>query len=407
MTPGHLTSAKKQAYQDYRDSGGGTIARHNGKTLAHPNTFAELLVDISEAPTALLPEAIVEKIIPAGEVALFSGHGGGGKSYLLLVLAVMVVIGRSFGGLRTKAVRVLFYSAEDGKDVLLTRLQKICRVIGIDVADLQGKLFLLDASDIDPTLFTDHPTRQLDMLAELVQHHDIGLSIIDNASDVYAGDELKRPQVRAFIRSLRAKLARPDRAVIIAGHVNKASANNGRNAGSEDYSGVTAWHNSVRSRLGFDRGENGLIRLEHHKANHSEKANPITIEWVNGVPTISPISGDLCDPVVKDQIDRRNRQQDQADKDAIMAIIFDFHQRGERVTTAMQGGVTCFNLLKSQPGIPTMKSDRFNRLVRELEKEGRIFRTTARTPDRKERQVFEPAPIPDAKVTTDTGADAE
>lgn len=360
--------------------------------------LAELLVDISEASKAFLPEAIVEKIIPAGEVTLFSGHGGGGKSYLLLVLAVMVVIGRSFGGLRTKAVRVLFYSAEDGKDVLLTRLHKICRVIGIDLADLQGKLFLLDASDIDPTLFTDHPTRQLDMLAEFVQHHDIGLSIIDNASDVYAGDELKRSQVRAFLRSLRAKLARPDRAVVIAGHVNKASANNGRKAGSEDYSGVTAWHNSVRSRLGFDLGENGTLRLEHHKANHSAKARPIPVEWIDDVPTISSTSSDLCDPAVKEEIDRRNRQQNQADKEAIMSIIFDFYKRGERITTSMQGSATCFNLLKSQPGFPAMKSDRFNLLVRELEKEGRIIRTTARTPDRKERQVFVPASIPEENI---------
>src|SRR5207248_2486220 len=93
-----------------------------------------------------------------------------------------------------------------------------------------------------------------------------------------------RARVRAFMRFLRAQIARPLRAVLLLAHVNKVSAIHKKNAGTEDYSGSTAWHNSARSRLSLTTDEAGIITIEHAKANLGPRADPVTLEWHEGVP---------------------------------------------------------------------------------------------------------------------------
>ena len=129
------------------------------------------------------------------------------------------------------------------------------------------------------------------MLAQLVAKLNIGLVIIDNASDAYDDDEIKRARVRAFVRSLRRHIARPGRAVLLLAHINKASAIGGRNSGTEDYSGSTAWHNSARSRLSLIPDPNGTLAIEHLKANLGAKAEPVQMEWREGVPVVALFYG--------------------------------------------------------------------------------------------------------------------
>ena len=155
----------------------------------------------------------VDMWIPHNEVTLLAGHGGGGKSYVALSISVHVALGLPFGTLATTQANVLFFSGEDGKRVLRQRFAKICRALKIDPAELKGRLHLLDASDIDPALHREQrvsiggrqqvitETPLLDALAGLVQKLDVVLVVVDNASDTYDDDEIKRARVRAFVRS--------------------------------------------------------------------------------------------------------------------------------------------------------------------------------------------------------------
>ena len=346
---------------------------------------------------------VVDMWIPNDEVTLLAGHGGSGKSYVAENIAVHVVLGRQFGNLTTKQAGVLFFSGEDGKRVLQQRLARICRALNIDPMQLDGKLHLLDASDIDPALYRERrvgpygfqqtvtETPLLDALAGLVQKLDVGLVVVDNASDTYDGDEIKRAPVRTFVRSLRQRIARPGRAVLLLAHINKESAKGGRGASAEDYSGSTAWHNSVRSRLSLIPDDENAMTIHHMKVNLGPKAAPIRIEWRAGVPVVSDslIGAGVAAAQAAEAV------RDNEDKAALVMLIQDFDKRGERVTTAATGSYTVFKLLKGQPGFPkSTDSGRLMRLLREMESEGRIYRRAQRTADRKWKECFTCVPAP-------------
>jgi hypothetical protein len=350
---------------------------------------------------------VVQKWIPLGQVTLLAGHGGGGKSYVALIIAIMVCLGLPFGSLATTQSRVLFFSAEDDKRVLRQRVAKICRALAIDPAELKGRLYLLDASDIDPALHREQrvtvagramiatETPLLDALSDLVKGLDVGLVIVDNASDTYDDDEIKRARVRSFVRSLRQRIAQPDRAVLLLAHINKDSAKAGKNAGSEDYSGSTAWHNSVRSRLSLIPTGNGALTLEHAKANLGPKADPVQLEWNDGVPMISGSFSTTGAKLAESIIREAASAQDEVDKAALVGLIQGFDKLGERVTTSSQGSATVFKLLKGSTGFPkAINPDRLMRLLRDLQGDGSILRRTVKTPDRKWREVFTCVPEP-------------
>lgn len=376
---------------------------------------------LSAPPDDFLPH-VVDKWVPCDEVTLLAGHGGGGKSYIALSLAVHVALGRPFGDLPTQRTGVLFFSAEDGAPILRLRLARVCHALGVDLSELDGRLHLLDASDIDPALHREQrvtvggrtmvmtETALLDTLAELVARLDVGLVVVDNASDVFDDDEIRRARVRTFIRSLRARIARPGRAVLLLSHVNKNRANQGRAAGSEDYSGSTAWHNSARSRLSLDAGaDDRSVTVEHVKANLGARAHPVRLEWHDGVPQVAGTFENIGAQAAASIVRTAERERDAADKATLAGIIADFDRRGERVTTSVQGPATTYRLLRAQAEFPANTGpDRLARLLRELESEGTIFRRVVRTHDRKIREVFTRAPAEDcasAPIPTGGGGD--
>jgi hypothetical protein len=176
---------------------------------------------------------------------------------------------------------------------------------------------------------------------------------------------------------------------MLLAHINKASAIGGRSAGAEDYSGSTAWHNSVRSRLSLIPDGDDALKVEHLKANLGAKANPVRLEWHDGVPLVAGSYGDVGKEAAAAIRKAAERQRTESDMAAIVEIVRDFDKRGELVTTSVNGGFTVFKLLKSHPGFPAgIGSDRLANLLRELETAGMIYRRTVRTPNRKWKEVF-------------------
>jgi hypothetical protein len=338
--------------------------------------------------------AIIEKILPEGEVTLLVGHGGAGKSYVALNLAIHVALGRAFANLAVQRVPVLFYSAEDEKDDLLNRVSRICRALGCEPSELSGWLHLVDMSNIDATLFADGVefTHRLGELQQLIDKLGVGLVVIDNASDTYAAEENNRAKVRAFVRGLKIALARtPSRALLLLMHVDKASAR-ARGSGVEvtdQYSGSTAWHNSARSRLGLEKTSDGLLKLSHHKANHSQLAEPIELTWVDGAPQVRNSNSEaarIADALLQEEREKASAKNERR----LLALLADFQSRGELIPTAMTGPSTVYRALSKADGYPRgLAADACNSLLRRLEREGRIVRREVRTPQRKWREVFE------------------
>lgn len=393
--------AKQRQYMQAKDNAGpvvdlsGILAQGAGQatgSASHPS-LNDCLVDLGEvvSPESEHPH-VVAMHVPQGEVTLLAGHGSAGKSYIVLLILIHVALGMRFGTLATSRTKVLFYSAEDDKHELLRRVAKICRSLGVSQASLVGWLFLMDVSEMDPTLYRVSPKGDtslmpmLDHLAAFVHENEIGLTVIDNASDTFDGNEIARSQVRAFIRTLRARLARPDRAVILLAHVSKAAAHNKKTAlaTDEDYSGSTAWHNSVRSRLSLDTGDNGTSTLKHLKANKGPKAEPIRLEWHDGTPMLAGTYQNPGAEIAAAFVRNAQQERDSTDKSALVAIIWDFDQRGDRVPVATTGPHTAYRVFKAEAAFPAgLTSERMARLLRELEREGRIFRTKRYTASRK------------------------
>jgi RecA-family ATPase len=308
--------------------------------------------------------------------------------------------------LQTIAAPVLFFSGEDGAQVVLRRFHSLCKALSVAPADLEGKLLLLDASDIDPALHRDNrgvtETKLLGALSELVAKRHVGLVVVDNASDTFDDDEIKRARVRQFVRSLRSRIARPGRAVLLLAHVNKVSAIGGREAGREDYSGSTAWHNSVRSRLSLSvEKDEDCLTLEHQKANLGPRAKTIRLRWHDGVPLEDGSFTDVGAAANAAILAAERKKAADAAKIELIAMIKDFNSRGETVTTANTGPYSVWITLSKRAGFPksVKTSSDLMDLLAEMQAEGSIHRAIFRTKDRKKKEVFVAgsAPMPDEK----------
>lgn len=316
----------------------------------------------------------VDQLIPLNEVTLFGGHGGSGKSLLALILAAHKSAGRGWFGLEAEAERVVYLSLEDPAPVMTYRLKKICQVYDLPFDKVIQNLIILDGSDVDGALAvetSDFGVRTIAMtpLFENVIEacEGAGLVIIDNASDAFSGNEISRTQVRKFIRCLRNEIARPNNAgVVLLAHIDKAGARGGTNENT--YSGSTAWHNSVRSRLALTAKKDGTVELVQEKLNLGKKLDrPIPLTWVDGV--LVPDSNIAEGLVSEDQED--------LDKIAVLTAIEKAISDGESIPTARTGPKTTQNVLERYPDMPShlrgrKGRDAFYKALTALQREGTL-----------------------------------
>ncbi len=255
----------------------------------------------------LVPKFIIPDWLPAGYATGLWGHGGGGKSQVALYMGVCGASGRDFFGLPVARCRVLFLSCEDRADVLHWRLSRICAHRGIDLASLRGWLHVVDLVGNDCVLWAhDRGAGSLTAAyGELdARMRDTDLLVVDGITDTYAGSELDRAEIKRYVNSLLALIA-SDGAVLLVGHVDKATAKN--SATAEGYSGSTSWHNSVRSRwFLYPEGQDvdnaavarrtGSIVLDLQKSNHGRAGHSIRLTWDENahlfLPDAAEIGGD-------------------------------------------------------------------------------------------------------------------
>lgn len=225
------------------------------------------------------PEFLVDGWLPRRTTTLLSANGGVGKSNVALQLAVAMAVGVDWLGIETRRSRVLILSAEDEARVVHFRVANICANAKVSLSSLRDDLICYDMSAIDSTLWREGATDRMQWLADMTRKHEVDVVIIDNASDVFAGNENDRAQVRGFLRCLNMIAAGTDCAILLLAHVDKASVRMtvGKDTDST-FSGSTAWNNSVRSRWAMTREKERLI-LAHEKSNLGPRMEKIELEF--------------------------------------------------------------------------------------------------------------------------------
>ena len=332
---------------------------------------------------------VFEPIIPRRATTLLGGHGGMGKSVLALTLAAHAACGRKWGPFAAVQCRAVYVSLEDDADTVRYRLRRIIEAYNLPAASAIDALAVFDGSGVDATLAMEVADAGIHRLMQTaVMEHvaasckGAGLIVIDNASDAYGGNENERRQVRTFIRMLTQLARANDAGVLLLAHIDKSAARNG--AAGNSYSGSTAWHNSVRSRLALLSDESG-ITLTHEKAQFSKVAEPMRLTFVDhGVLT---------------PLDARASQwaaESQVTADAVVVLLaIRAALISERIVTAAQSGSsTTWHVLEPFPELPpelktkTGKARVRAALVR-LERDGQIVKVAYRNADRKSKERFE------------------
>ena len=224
----------------------------------------------------------VEKIMPAGEVTLFTGPGGVGKSQFAQQLATSYAAGASLFGLATAGGPVLYVTAEDDERELHWRQAHISRAIGISMHDVAGMLFPITLRGrLNNELATFdhegrlHSTPTFALLRTTIEKTKASLVILDNIAHMFAGNENDRGQVTAFANLLAMLCRDYGSTVVLIGHPNKVG---------DDYSGSTAWLNAVRSQITLKRPEGDFVDPDERvltlgKANYARGGEQVKFRW--------------------------------------------------------------------------------------------------------------------------------
>lgn len=334
---------------------------------------------LSETPHA--QEFVIDEWLTLPNVGLYSAHGGSGKSYIALEIAVRVALGVSVFGKDVKSGKVFYFSAEDDKDAIHRRIRHITKNLDVSVSKLEDKLFIRDATKDDTVLFCaprkfgDEPytTPRYRMLRKLIKEHDPVLVILDNAVDHFSGNENDRVQVRTFIRKL-FKLSQigSGRNILLLAHVDAGSLKDAEKA--KGFSGSTAWHNSVRN-----------LWYQFRDAEDQDKYI-IQLKKINyGAPGARVITQFDTDKMVFD-IGKAFRPSFVRYERRLLEVVRNCIDNGEKVPCAIAGTKTAVTVLREQKLCPselrahTAESKRIiNDALSALVKEGALKRENVKT----------------------------
>jgi RecA-family ATPase len=410
-----LDRAERQAREQTRDPGPTQVNGADGAppwfeqntppaegTTADTHANMPVLVDLlALAKTEPQPpQFIIPRWLQEGTVALLAGHGGKGKSLILLFVCVCIALGRALWGMTVQRRRVAVFSFEDGEETMHWRLSRICALLGVTLADLHHWLFVFDGSDADAVLFADTPrdgphiTATYEWLRDTIRAHRIEVAGIDGASDTFMANENNRALVKRFIVLLRRLIPRHG-AVILLAHVNRPTATSGKT--TEGYSGSTAWHNAVRCRWYLrseatddddpDGADSAVRVLELQKANNAREGDKIELRWNDSahcfVADTTPQPGKL----------QRGLREVEL-RDWLLDRIRYAEAKGDPVPSAVSGPRNARLVLAAVDGFPSSDfggrqgRKRFWAMLERLRSDGRIFEDSVRTASKNKAGVL-------------------
>ena len=367
--PRAVESAKKFAPEERKPA---QITVNLGGSPSEPEIPAGDLVPLDwVALKDTTPEPItwaLEGWLPHKHVTLLAANGGVGKSNLALQLAVAVATDDKFMGIETSPGRVLVISAEDDRHLVHLRVSNICAATGTDMEDLHNNLVVYDMTQTECALWANAgPTPRMQWLADTVMRHKPALVILDNASDLFAGNENDRAEVRGFLRCLKTIGAHSGAAMLLLAHVDKASVRSGAGADTDStFSGSTAWNNSARSRWAMVTGNDKReVMLKHEKCNVGPKQEPFSIEF-DASGKIFRTFGTVPGAASAAALVRNGHRI------AILHALEAAERAGQRVSMSANANNNAFRVLKNSPGFPRIERGDFFSLLYELQREGLV-----------------------------------
>ena len=211
-------------------------------------------------------EWLVDGLLPVGGVTLFTGRGGVGKTLLAQQIATCIASGKDVLGRPCTQAPVLGLYGEDDTDELSRRQQCIMHVHNIDperVEDyhfksLFGQETLLGSFNKTTAAFEPSPLYKSIRATALAL--GARLIILDNATQMYAGDVNDRGPVTRFLQHLNRLALDINGAVLLLGHVAKAE--------ESAYVGSTAWQAGVRQQYQILRKEMPGATLDPYKHDY-------------------------------------------------------------------------------------------------------------------------------------------
>jgi RecA-family ATPase len=230
--------------------------------------------------------------IPAGEPGLVSGDGGTGKTKLMLQLAAGITgewpdwVGKS---IETHGPAIVF-SAEEKLGRMQVIVADILASRGLEFRDLKhGLHFICDEDDValgradkDGTV---KPTPSLLRLEKTVKLIRPTFIMIENAAEVFVGDERVRGPVAAFVRKSLGGLTQPSgAAAALIQHPSLSGLQDGTGR-----AGSTGWRNAGRWQHNFTTIKNGadddsdLRQLHLGKINYGRPGEKLQLRWDRGV----------------------------------------------------------------------------------------------------------------------------
>jgi len=231
--------------------------------------------------------------IPCGDLTLYSGNGGAGKTETAVQLLVAVTAGLGdWLGCVVETGAALFLSCEEPEANIRDRIERISRHRHIDhhaIEDLHLHFPDLEATWLATAdrLGKVTKTALLRQVEAWITAHRPVLVVIDSIAAVFDGEAIARRQVRSFLAMLRKIARENETAIVLLDHPSlRGMADGSGTANSVD------WRNSVRSMLHLsdaDRNDPDVRELEVKKSNYGRAGEKIKLRW-NGLTFVPATS---------------------------------------------------------------------------------------------------------------------
>ena len=266
------------------------FADHLGEDVPAKSKPRLPIFDLSKLNGPPPPERgwILQDYIPEGEITLFTGYGGSGKSLFSQQMATCIASGTDMLGIPVQRRRVLYVTAEDDESELHRRQRDIMAHLGNP--DIGDRVLLSSVRGRENRLFHDDPANFCDGqrikfgpeddLRQTIEVTGAQVVILDNVAHLFGGNENDRGEVTAFVNSLYGLVRGLDVSIVLIGHPNKSG---------DSYSGSTAWLNAMRSQIELSRPEGDGVSIDPDlrvlslgKANYARAGAQVSFRYHQG-----------------------------------------------------------------------------------------------------------------------------